>query len=275
MMHSEALFIIDKPVGPTSFDVIRELKKIYPKEKIGHAGSLDPFATGVLVVLLGRATKLSNALLNADKVYRATLELGKETDSLDLTGQVIQEAPVPDLNREMIESCLASFLGEWQQLPPMFSAKKVKGVRLYELARQNVNIPRERVPVQLYRLDLVEFSGNRLVFDVHCSKGTYIRSLGQEIALRLGTLGYLTELRRLACGPFLIEASRTVAQLTTNPQGERLRGFQHFTELLRAEGLVRGHQALGPKHEGFSGQENPQLPRPFNSGNPGSHNLAM
>lgn len=274
-MLKEALFIVDKPVGPSSFDIVREIKKIYPREKVGHAGSLDPFATGVLVILLGRATKLSNALLNADKIYRATLELGKETDSLDLTGKQVSEALVPDLTISEVESCLKSFEGEWNQLPPMFSAKKIKGVRLYELARQNMSVPRERVAVQLYSLRLVSFVGKELVFEVHCSKGTYIRSLGQEIAQRLGTVGHLTGLRRLSCGPFEIQASLTVEELRKDPVTRRNEGYEHFIKLLRSEGLVRGRDSLGPQQKGFSGYEDPQLPRRFNNGNSLSHNLGI
>ena len=232
-MVSEAVLIVDKPVGPTSFDIVRDLKKIFPKEKIGHAGSLDPFATGVLILLLGKATKISNSLINSDKTYRATLTLGTETDSLDLTGNSIKTAPIPKLTKEDVVACLKSFEGEWSQLPPMFSAKKVQGVRLYELARMNVSIPRDRVSVQLYRLDLIELGPSQIVFEVHCSKGTYIRSLGKEIAEKLGTVGHLTALRRLSCGPFLIEGSATVEQIQADPEGFRRRGHENFTRLLR------------------------------------------
>jgi len=232
-MLNEAVLIVDKPVGPTSFDIVRDLKKIFPREKIGHAGSLDPFATGVLVLLLGKATKISNSLINSDKTYRATLSLGTETDSLDLTGNPVKTASVPPLAEEQVVSCLKSFEGEWSQLPPMFSAKKVQGVRLYELARMNVSIPRERVSVQLYRLDLIKLEPKEVVFEVHCSKGTYIRSLGKEIAEKLGTVGHLTALRRLSCGPFHIEGSATVQQIQTDPEGFRRLGHQNFTRLLR------------------------------------------
>jgi tRNA pseudouridine55 synthase len=233
-MLTEAVLIVDKPVGPTSFDVVRNLKKIFPKDKIGHAGSLDPFATGVLVLLLGKATKISNSLINSDKTYRATLTLGTETDSLDLTGNPIKTAAVPPLTEEQVASCLKSFEGEWSQLPPMFSAKKVQGVRLYELARMNVTIPRERVSVQLYRLDLIQWEPSQVVFEVHCSKGTYIRSLGKEIAEKLGTVGHLTALRRLSCGPFQIDGSATLEQIRAEPEEFRRRGYQNFTRLLMA-----------------------------------------
>lgn len=232
-MSNEAVLIVDKPAGPTSFDIVRDLKKIFRGEKVGHAGSLDPFATGVLVLLLGRATKLSNTLINSDKIYRATLTLGIETDSFDLTGETVKTAPVPTLTEAEVTTCLKSFEGEWSQLPPMFSAKKVQGVRLYELARMNVTIPRERVPVQLYRLDLIKLEPGQVVFEVHCSKGTYIRSLGKEIAEKLGTVGHLSALRRLSCGPFSLEGSLTVDQIQADPEGFRRLGYQNFTNLFR------------------------------------------
>lgn len=241
-MVQEAVLIVDKPVGPTSFDIVRDLKKIYRGEKIGHAGSLDPFATGVLVLMVGRATKLSNTLMDSEKIYQATLNLGMETDSLDVTGAPVKTAHVPQLSWEQVHSCLKSFEGEWSQLPPMFSAKKVQGVRLYELARMNVTVPRERVSVQLYRLDLIELEPTKLVFEVRCSKGTYIRSLGKEIAEKLGTVGHLSALRRLRCGPFGIEGSATVKEIQADPLGSRQRGYQNFTNLFKNVAIAKGHQ---------------------------------
>lgn len=227
-MDKPAVFILNKPVGPTSFDLVRQLKKIYPKEKIGHAGSLDPFATGVLILLLGRATKLSDSLLNSDKKYLATLKLGVETDSLDRTGNPTQTAPVPELSVSQVEKCLKSFEGTWEQMPPMYSAKKVKGVRLYELARKNQEIPRERIPVELHELNLVGLESDEIQFEVECSKGTYIRSLGQEIGQRLGTVGHLSALTRLRSGDFDLDESITLDQLQKDPENFRSEGYQRF-----------------------------------------------
>ncbi|MFM8269603.1 MAG: tRNA pseudouridine(55) synthase TruB [Pseudomonadota bacterium] len=232
-MLNEAVFVVDKPVGPTSFDIVRDLKRVFRGEKVGHAGSLDPFATGVLILLLGRATKFSNALMNSDKVYQATLKLGSETDSFDLTGKTVKTAPIPPLDRDQVINCLKSFEGEWLQLPPMFSAKKVQGVRLYELARKNVTIPRERTAVQLHRLELIHLAPSELVFEVHCSKGTYIRSLGKEIAEKLGTVGHLSGLRRLSCGPFSIQASSKVEEIQADPERFRRLGYENFSNLFR------------------------------------------
>lgn len=267
-MMNEAVLVVDKPVGPTSFDVVRELKRLYRGEKIGHAGSLDPFATGILLLLLGKATKLSNTLITSDKVYRATLALGTETDSLDLTGNPIKTAPVPELAEEQVISCLKSFEGQWSQLPPMFSAKKVQGVRLYELARMNVTIPRERSPVQLYRLDLVSLGPSQLVFDVHCSKGTYVRSLGKEIAEKLGTVGHLTALRRLNCGPFSLNDSSSLEEIKADPMTFRRLGHQNYIRLLRTG-------AVEAPAMGFLGNEYPQLPRGINNGNSLGHNFSI
>lgn len=234
-----AVLVVNKPVGPTSFDVIRELKKTFPGEKIGHAGSLDPFATGVLVLLFGKATKLSGALLNADKSYRALLELGRTTDSLDCTGKFLAECPVPPLTEEQVKNTLKGFEGEWWQTPPMFSAKKVQGVRLYELARKNVNVEREKVAVDLFAVELLKMELPELEFAVHCSKGTYIRSLAGEIGERLGTAAYLKALQRLSCGEFTLQESNTIEEIHNRPELLQEKGYPNYVRLLSREGFGR------------------------------------
>lgn len=226
--QSGKLFLCDKPVGPTSFDIVRKFKKIFPGEKIGHAGTLDPFASGLLVVLVGKATRCSETLMNAKKVYRASLFLGELTDSLDLTGKIIEKAPVPSLTSEDIKGCLKSFLGEWLQEPPMFSAKKVGGVPLYRLARKQITVERTKKPVHIYEIELIEYNDKKIIFEVCCSKGTYVRSLGKEIAERLGTLGHLTQLRRLASGEFSVQEALSFLN------GEQSQQFSE-QELVRAE----------------------------------------
>ena len=230
---TDAVLIVDKPKGPTSFDVVREVKRLLPGAKVGHAGSLDPFATGVLILLVGRATKHSDALLNADKEYRAQLKLGQATDAMDCTGQVIEEKPVPDLSAERIAECVKGFEGEWMQTPPMFSAKKIKGVRLYELARQNIKIRLEPSPVQLHKMDLLRWESPLIEFDVSCSKGTYIRSLADEMARRLDTVWHLVELRRVSCGEFKLEEAVTLERLKADPEPHFEAGRRHFNRLLR------------------------------------------
>lgn len=238
----EAVFVVDKEPGPTSFDVVRQVKRLFPGVKVGHSGSLDPFASGVLVLLLGRATKLSGLLLNADKEYDATLLLGTATDAMDRTGKVVQELPVPPLDAAAVASCLQSFVGTWNQVPPMFSAKKVQGVRLYQLARKNIEIVREAVPVQLHKLELERFESPEVQFRVACSKGTYIRSLAAEVASKLGTCGHLTGLRRTACGSYRLEEAETLAQIAEDPAGALRRGYANYVRLVREEMLARRRQ---------------------------------
>lgn len=228
----EALLNIDKSPGPTSFDVIRELKKADRTLKVGHTGSLDPFASGVLILLVGRATKLSQHLLNADKRYFAKVKLGQATDSMDLTGEVVENKPVPELTAESVDAVLQSFQGTWEQLPPMYSAKKVHGVRLYELARQQIKVRRAPIPVSLYELKLLKLEGESFEFEVFCSKGTYVRSLADELGRRLGTVGHLTELRRLSCGPFPVEESESIASVVADLPGALERGYRNYLLLL-------------------------------------------
>jgi len=234
----EAVLVIDKVAGPTSFDIVKQVRKFTRIKKVGHAGTLDPFATGALVLLTGRATKLSNALINADKRYQAVIKLGEATDSLDHTGKIVESCPVPALEAEQVKQILRGFIGEWKQMPPMFSAKKVQGVRLYELARKNITVKREPISVQLYDLRLVSLNGSFLSFEVHCSKGTYVRTLADEIARKLGTVGHLIELRRLSCGPFSLDGAVTVEQLLEGSLEWQAVGYRNYVKLLSAEGVV-------------------------------------
>lgn len=236
---SGLVLVMDKHQGPSSFDIVRDVRRIFHGEKTGHAGSLDPFATGVLVLLLGKATKLSGALLNADKSYAGVAKLGVLTDSMDCTGVVTGEMAVPELTEESIRSVLKSFEGEWLQTPPMHSAKKIQGVRLYELARKNLHVDREQIPVDLYRVDLTKWESPYLHFEVHCSKGTYIRALADEIGKRLGTFAHLSELRRLSCGPFLLSESVTVEKLREKTELYLEGGYRNYVRLLTQEGYGR------------------------------------
>jgi tRNA pseudouridine55 synthase len=233
----EMLFVIDKRPGPSSFDVVRSVKRLLTDTKVGHTGSLDPFASGVLVLLTGKATKLSNCLLNADKSYEALVKLGESTDTQDRTGTVDAMMPVPELTFENIKEVLKSFEGTWMQTPPMYSAKKVNGVRLYELARNNISIRREPIAVQLYRVEAKSYDAPFIRFEVHCSKGTYIRSLADEIGKRLGTLGVLQELRRQSCGTFTLSEAVTVETLSEQVTVGMERGYDNYLRLLKQEGL--------------------------------------
>ena len=201
------IFNIYKPVGWTSFDVVKKIRGITKEKKVGHAGTLDPFAGGVLIIGTNSDTKKLGKISGTIKSYRAVLQLGEETDTLDLDGKVITVKPVPTLDKNLVESVLNNFIGKYKQIPPMYSAKKVNGVRLYKLARKNKTINREPVEVNIIDLTLNDIQDKQIDFSVTCSKGTYIRVLGQEIAKKLGTEGHLTKLQRISVGDFVVQDS--------------------------------------------------------------------
>ena len=201
------IFNIYKPVGWTSFDVVKKIRGITKEKKVGHAGTLDPFAGGVLIIGTNSDTKKLGKISGTIKSYRAVLQLGEETDTLDLDGKVVNTKPVPTLDKNLVESVLKNFIGKYKQIPPMYSAKKVNGVRLYKLARKNKTINREPVEVNIIDLTLNDIQDKHIDFSVTCSKGTYIRVLGQEIAKKLGTEGHLTQLQRIAVGDFVVQDS--------------------------------------------------------------------
>lgn len=236
---SEALFVVDKVPGPTSFDVVRHVRDSLGGAKVGHAGSLDPFASGALVLLAGKATKLSGLLLNADKRYHATVRLGQWTDTLDPTGTIEKEMPVPTLTEEKILEILKSLEGVWAQVPPMYSAKKIHGVRLYELARQDIRVKRQPIDVTLHEVKFLSYSEPELRVEVHCSKGTYIRSLAEEIGVRLGTVAHLKELRRLSCGQYTLADAMSVEDIAADVEGAWKKGAELYRRLLKQEGLFR------------------------------------
>ena len=201
---------IDKPIGWTSFDVVKKVKNITKHKKVGHGGTLDPFASGVLVLGTEKDTKKLSSITNSDKSYIAELQLGELTNTLDTEGDIIDQRIIPDLNEKKISKVLDSFLGAQKQMPPMFSAKKHKGIRLYKLARKKIEVERDEVDITINDISLVRFSFNKIIFNVDCSKGTYIRVLGSDIARNLGTIGYLTNLKRTRVGEFSIEDSVSI-----------------------------------------------------------------
>jgi len=201
------IFNIYKPVGWTSFDVVKKIRGITKEKKVGHGGTLDPFAGGVLIIGTNSDTKKLGKISGTIKSYRAVLQLGEETDTLDLDGKVITVKPVPTLDMNLVESVLNNFIGKYKQIPPMYSAKKINGVRLYKLARKNITIDRAPVEVNIIDLTLNDIQDKQIDFSVTCSKGTYIRVLGQEIAKKLGTEGHLTQLQRIAVGDFVVQDS--------------------------------------------------------------------
>lgn len=194
-------FVLNKPANMTSAGAIARVKKILPKgNKIGHTGTLDPNVTGVLAVALGQATKTIpylNMLADSNKKYRASMEFGFMTDTLDIWGEVIERADIPEISRAKIDEVLCSMTGRQSQIPPMYSALKKNGVRLYDLAREGIVVEREAREIEIFGFEHVNYEGGVLSFDVTCSKGTYVRSLCSDIAQRLGTLGTMNALKRL------------------------------------------------------------------------------
>ena len=203
---------LHKPVGWTSFDVVKKVRSIIKEKKVGHGGTLDPFAEGVLIIGTGKDTKKLTSITSADKTYIARLCLGEITDTLDTEGQVIEAKPVPEINADDIHKVLDSFLGTSCQIPPMFSAKKVNGQRLYKLARKNIEVKRDPVQINIKSIGLSDYLDHSLSFPVTCSKGTYIRVLGKDIAEKLGTVGYLKSLVRTQVGPYSIDDSKTIEE---------------------------------------------------------------
>ncbi len=206
------IVIVDKPTGASSNDVLQRVKRLYGAAKAGHTGSLDPLATGILPVCLGEATKLSQYLLDSDKSYRTVAKLGVRTNTGDAEGEVVQERPVA-VTRSDLEPVLTRFRGPIEQIPSMFSALKHKGKPLYQYAREGIEIERESRKVNIYRLTLLEFRGDEMVLEVDCSKGTYIRTLVEDIGEMLGCGAHVADLRRLKAGPYEEERSYTLEQL--------------------------------------------------------------
>ena len=198
---------IYKPKGITSFGVVKKIRKIIGEKKVGHGGTLDPFAEGVLIIGTGSDTKELKKITDTDKTYTASIKLGKTTNTLDPEGDVIKKKRIPRISESKINKVLKSFLGASMQTPPMFSAKKIGGIKLYELARKNIIVDRKPTQINISDINLINFNETNIVFTVACSKGTYIRVLGKEIAEKLGTVGYLNSLIRTRVGEYLIDDS--------------------------------------------------------------------
>ena len=199
-----------KPEGWTSFDLVKKIRSITKEKKVGHGGTLDPFAEGVLIIGTGKDTRNLSKVIDQRKSYQAVIQLGSQTDTLDTEGRVINTMPVPLLNRKELENILASFKGIYKHKPPMFSAKKINGTRLYKLARKNITIEREEIISKIYNIELNTFTDSLIDFSVTCSKGTYIRVLGSDIAEKIGTIGYLIKLVRTGIGDYKISDSISI-----------------------------------------------------------------
>lgn len=224
----DGIIILNKQKGCTSHDVVAKTKRLL-KEKVGHTGTLDPNATGVLPLLVGQGTKLSAYLIEHDKEYIATLKLGEKRDTADSEGAIIEERQIDYsvLQKENVEEILQSFIGKQEQIPPMYSAIKINGKKLYEYARKNEKIELEPRHIEIYKMDLIDIIKDTIIFKVQCSKGTYIRSLCEDIAKRLNTVGYMQDLERSRVGKFDIKDSITIEELERNIEDSEFIN-QHF-----------------------------------------------
>ena len=212
----DGILIVNKPKNCTSHDVVYKVKKI-TNQKVGHTGTLDPMATGVLPLLIGKGTLCSKYLIEHDKIYKATIQLGKKTTTADQEGEVIEEQEIANnaLEPQYVTKRLKEFLGKQIQTPPMYSAIKVNGKKLYEYARkgQNVEVPKREIEIYEIELLNIDKQNKKIEYKVHCSKGTYIRSLCEDIAEKLGTIGYMAELERLKVGKFILKNAISIDDL--------------------------------------------------------------
>lgn len=238
------IVILDKPTGASSNDVLQQVKRLYGAAKAGHTGSLDPLATGVLPVCLGKATNLSQYLLDSDKRYRAIAKLGVRTASGDSEGAIVQERSVA-VTEQDVETVLETFRELNEQIPPMYSAIKHNGQPLYKLAREGIEVERKVRPITIYRLVMVAFRGNEIELEVDCSKGTYIRTLVEDIGEMLGCGAHVIDLRRLKAGPYSEEKSFTLKALEQIRDGG---GHQALDDILMMQDSAVSHMpavALG------------------------------
>ena len=210
-MHG--FIVIDKPAGISSFQVVRQIRRLFSTKKVGHAGTLDPLATGVLPVALGEATKVLQYLLDGDKEYQAEMTLGVETDTQDSEGRIVSERPWNMVTKDSVLAAAASYVGDIEQVPPMYSALKRDGVPLYRLAREGIEVEREKRKITIKSLDVTAIDLPRVAYTVQCSKGTYVRTLSHDIGNELGCGAHLTALRRTASAGFNMSDTVTLAEL--------------------------------------------------------------
>jgi tRNA pseudouridine55 synthase len=213
-MDINGLLLVDKPLDMTSHDVVNILRRRFKIKKIGHAGTLDPQATGLLIMLIGKqATKKAGQYSGMDKTYLARLTLGKKTDTADHTGIVIEKSSIPELDKNILEKTFSKFKGNILQVPPMVSAKKVKGQKLYVLARKGIIIKRDPVEVKIKELKILKINLPDIDFQVTCSKGTYVRTLCEDIGMAVGSLAYMNGLRRTRIGDFDVKNAISVDRI--------------------------------------------------------------
>lgn len=219
--HISGVFLLNKPLGISSNGALQKVRWLFRAQKAGHTGALDPLASGLLPICLGEATKFSHYLLDSVKRYETTVFLGHSTTTGDTEGEMLLEQAVPALTEDKILAVLQQFTGDIQQVPPMYSALKKEGRPLYELARKGIEVEREARPITIEAIQLLSFTENSITLDVTCSKGTYIRVLGEDIAKALGTYGHLTYLHRIQTGHFQLIPSYTIEYLESLTESER------------------------------------------------------
>ncbi|MBI2513414.1 MAG: tRNA pseudouridine(55) synthase TruB [Opitutae bacterium] len=213
----EGVLLVDKPTGMTSHDVVYRLRRKFQIQRIGHAGTLDPLATGLLVMLIGKATKISQYLISEDKIYEGEVTLGTTTNTQDAEGEVMESRPVPPLTEAQVLEAMKGFLGDQYQTPPMFSAVKIGGVPLYKSARKGEEVEREPRFIRVTAFDLLGFASPKIHFRLACTKGTYVRVIASDLGEKFGCGAHLSALRRTGSGKFTIEQCATLADIEAMP----------------------------------------------------------
>lgn len=228
----DGALLVDKPIGPTSHDVVDRIRRHFNIKKVGHAGTLDPNASGLLIILLGRGTKLSEKLMADDKVYAGAMKFGETTDSYDVDGKVTATNPVPPLTVEQLNELAAGFIGDQLQTPPMVSAVKVEGVPLYKLARKGVEVERKARLIHIYNFTFSSYAEPLAEFRIACTKGTYVRSIAHELGQKLGCGAHLAGLRRVVSGRFDVGDAVTMPNLLQLPTTELQKRVIPFLKLV-------------------------------------------
>jgi tRNA pseudouridine55 synthase len=235
----DGIILVDKPKAITSRDVVDSIMKKFDTKKVGHTGTLDPFATGLMMITLGKGTKLGPFIENLFKVYTATIQLGTKTDTGDLMGEVVATSDVIEMYDQFILDTLESFIGKQMQIPPMYSALKKDGKPLYAYAREGVTVERFPRPIEIFEMKLGSLTKNTITFNVKCSKGTYVRTLGEAIAEKLGMVGHLTMLRRLAIGQYKVSGAKTIDDVSKADVIAPLAALSFMPQRVVGDGYVK------------------------------------
>lgn len=230
----DGALLVDKPAGPTSHDIVDEIRRAFALKKVGHCGTLDPNATGLLIILLGRATKLSEKLMSDDKVYSGWIKFGESTNSYDVDGEITATRPVPPLTVEALDAASESFLGDQMQQPPMVSAVKIGGVPLYKLARKGMEVERKARLVHIYNFRFTQYEEPYGAFRVACTKGTYVRTIAHELGEKLGCGAHLATLRRQTSGKFEVSDAVQYEEVLRMSETDLAKRVIPFLQLAKA-----------------------------------------